>query len=489
MIYNYKIQCSGCKSIFECEVDTEFEARYYPAYCPKCGKMTKVSLAKPKQAHSLLKSKSISYVKKRTDEKDQTEVWASVEKITFKRVPSIPRYEQKSKVILPKESKHLYPPKSPETLGPSKSEKTTKPPKTLKSMESEKSEKTTGVLVPITPPSPAQQTPLQPTTPDRDEPSEILKQSISKKVLSSSKIPGKRKKDVKGKGPEVKRKRVGAPRDEKKQRLVKQKGRLRPIRPPEEMLGEDELGEQLPKTIKPPRLLGKPETRLNLATLFLIIVFFLGIFHGISSRYVVAPESISSDIATPDSVDIQGTVIDYYSGRPIAGCEVRLGETGQRDLTNSDGYYLIKDVSIGDHEIRAEADGYSKIIKKITVASEQPANFNFELKPGVNVEVIDETIQTVEKPETENTINIFAVIMILFACFAILAIILIRMRNMYPICVISAFISIFSFGMGIGFIIGLMALILILVSSSGFKIKKKEASMSLEGPGKVVKVK
>jgi hypothetical protein len=43
-----------------------------------------------------------------------------------------------------------------------------------------------------------------------------------------------------------------------------------------------------------------------------------------------------------------------------------------------------------------------------------------------------------------------------------------------------------SFGMGVGLIIGLVALILILLSSSGFTKNKKE-ELSLVGPGKVVK--
>jgi len=122
----------------------------------------------------------------------------------------------------------------------------------------------------------------------------------------------------------------------------------------------------------------------------------------------------------------------------------------------------------------------------VTVASEQPANFNFELKPGVTTEIYDESVQTLEKPE--NDLNISAIIIIIFACFAILAIILIWQRNFYQLCVFFAFLSVLSFGMGFGLAIGLFALILILLSSTGFSEPKKK-DVSLIGPGKVVKEK
>ncbi len=235
---------------------------------------------------------------------------------------------------------------------------------------------------------------------------------------------------------------------------------------------------QIPRKIsKPSRGFGifrEPKKRLKLAMLLLIIVFILGISHGIISIQWGVPEHISSERASINTVDIDGAVIDYYTGRPIANCIIKIAETGQQDVTNSDGYYFISRVEVGDIEIVAEANGYSKIIKKVTVAPEQPANFNLELKPGVNVERFDETILMVQK--SENTINVFAVIIILFAFFALLAAILIYYRNMFKICALSAFFSILSFGAGVGFVLGLVALILILLSGSSFKTRSAKAS-------------
>jgi len=65
-------------------------------------------------------------------------------------------------------------------------------------------------------------------------------------------------------------------------------------------------------------------------------------------------------------------------------------------------------------------------------------------------------------------LNVFAVFLIIFACFALMAFFLIWQRNMYRVCVFTVLISILSIGLGIGSILGVMALILILLSSSSF---------------------
>ena len=106
----------------------------------------------------------------------------------------------------------------------------------------------------------------------------------------------------------------------------------------------------------------------------------------------------------------------------------------------------------------------------------RPGKCIHELKQGVNVETIDETVLTVQKQE--NKVNVFAMIIILLACFALLAVILIKMRNLFKICALSAFLSILSFGAGFGFLLGIIALILILMSSSSFKSAPTNVSLN-----------
>ena len=86
------------------------------------------------------------------------------------------------------------------------------------------------------------------------------------------------------------------------------------------------------------------------------------------------------------------------------------------------------------------------------------------------------SVKIVQKQE--NKVNVFAMIIILLACFALLAVILIKMRNLFKICALSAFLSILSFGAGFGFLLGIIALILILMSSSSFKSAPTNVSLN-----------
>lgn len=427
MICNYKIQCPRCKSSFEYEVEIETTKSTYAINCPECGEKIKISLALGKRLPSLQMSKT-SHSKSPSP---GTIMYK--ETITFKRVHQVPSCERESKIIHPKQSK--------------------------------RSEHTA-------PPYPAQPEDLM--TCPAPEPYTKAKEDFESP-------PRKSRSQVKRKTTRPKPR--GHSKTSKEEQLAPGYEWVPPGKRPS-LDDSQERPKKFEEPIKPKTFIGDPIKRLWLAIILLIIVFILGISHGVSSLYSGSPEHIDSGLLSPNTVDIDGTVIDFNTGRPIQGCEVRLLGSGKIDLTNSDGYFLINDVPVGDQEIQAQAAGYSKIIKRVTVASEQPANFNFELKPGVTTEIYDESVQTLEKPD--NDLNISAIMIIIFACFAILAIILIWQRNFYQLCVFCTFLSILSFGMGFGFVIGLLALILILLSSTGFSEPKKK-STSLIGPGKVVK--
>ncbi len=445
-MFIYNIQCPKCGCNFECDVETETKLNYYPARCPRCGNKTHITLAKTKRLGSLPKSKSSHYPDKKSIE------CVSEERITFKYVRQTPKAERKSRIIQPKQSKRR-------------------------------------VVPPSAMPAPAPAPEEAPLAEERYEESyratfecTAFSEPESKEVTKSPKVP----KSGPGypappKGRRRRREPVEEPMVMKPEQFGPMRARVRKkpgIQPYPAPKAE-------PKR-KPVRFLNEPGRRLNFAIILLLIVFIFGLAHGVSSIYSGSPEQIESDLGVPDTVDIDGTVIDFYTGRPIPRCTVRLIDSGKEDMTNSDGYYLITNVKVGDQEIMAEAEGYGRIVKKVTVAAEQQANFNFELKPGVAVESYDESVQTVEKQD--KSINLFAVFIIVFACFAILAIILLWQRTFFKICVFSAFISILSVGMGIGVVFGLLALILILLSSAGFA-KKNKVSLSMIGLGKVLKEK
>jgi len=425
MICNYKIQCSRCQCVFETDVELEESKTYYPATCPRCSKNIKIRVAKGDQAKSLPSSKS-THLKGKSPADEPS---PKPDDIVFKCVRQVPKHKQVSKIIRPPKSEKqvILDERSATTYG---SEVTPSIEEAL-TYEEVRPYKGSGIEIPV----PPLYSPRSPRW--RIKPPHQQKQGS----------------DVRGIERESSFDHRISPR-------------YFPIKPADQLLdtGTSKKESKLKNYFK------NPEKRLSLAIILLIIVFFLGLIHGAMSLHWGQSEPISSDNIELTAVDIDGTVIDFSTGRPIPNCRVTVVDTGQSDLTNSDGYYYIPNVEIGNKEITTEVSGYAKVIKKITVASEQPANFNFELKPGVNVVTIDETISTIEKQK--NTINIFAIIILLLACFAILAIFLIRFRNMFKVCAFSAFLSALSFGIGIGLALGLVAFVLILFSSSAFTNNK-----------------
>ena len=426
MICNYKIQCSRCQCEFEVDVELKKSKTYYPVTCPKCKKNIKIRVAKDDQAKSLPSSKSTLMRDKTTADEPSPET----DNIVFKCVRQVPKHKQVSKIIRP-------------------------PQRDKQIFLDEASDSTRGLEV-------------TPSAEDASTHEEVRPYKGTGIDIPEPPLYSPRSSGWRIKSPHRQQQRSDVIDIERESRFDHRiSPRYFPMKP----------GDQLPETEtfkKESRLKNyfkNPEKRLYLAIILLIIVFFLGLIHGAMSLHWGQSEPINSENIELTAVDIDGTVIDFSTGRPISNCRVTVVDTGQSDLTNSDGYYYIPNVEIGDKEITTEVSGYAKVIKKITVASEQPANFNFELKPGVSVVTIDETISTIEK--SENKINIFAVIILLLACFAILAIFLIRFRNMFKICAFSAFLSALSFGMGFGLALGLLAFVLIILSSSVFTNNKE----------------
>ena len=122
---------------------------------------------------------------------------------------------------------------------------------------------------------------------------------------------------------------------------------------------------------------------------------------------------------------------------------------------------------MGDHEIEAYLEGYIKVVKKVTVDPELLGMINFELRVGNGERTFDESVITGSNDENNNS-YFFSILIVLFASLALLAGFLILQRNFFQICLISSFLSIFSFGFGLGMICGIIACILIILSRSSF---------------------
>ncbi len=205
---------------------------------------------------------------------------------------------------------------------------------------------------------------------------------------------------------------------------------------------------------------------LKIAFILLILVFILGVAHGANSLVQRTEQPINSELDESTTVDIQGKVIDFQSGTPIGNCKVTILKTGQSTTTSVDGQYFIPNVKAGVYDVKAEAEGYKKIIKTVTVDPELLGSVNFEMRSGVGEQNIDQSVVMEEK--VKQSVNYIGLLIILFSCFALVSAFLIRRRNLFGLCMISAFISILSIGAFVGTFLGIIALILIMMSRTEF---------------------
>jgi hypothetical protein len=246
--------------------------------------------------------------------------------------------------------------------------------------------------------------------------------------------------------------------------------------PRREVTPEDEDFERPKKTREFSTVLHKPEKRLTIAMILLIIVFVLGLINGVNSLAHGSIKHISDDVDESATMDVYGRVIDFNTGRPIQDVKITILETNQATQTDNSGQYYFSNIEVGDHRIKAELSGYTTITKKVTMDPELLGSVNFELEVGAGAKTIDESVVSIQREKNE--INTFAVMVIIFACLGLFAAILIWQRTFFYICSICAFLSILSFGIGIGMLLGVIALVLILMSKAGFK--KTDDSEELE---------
>jgi hypothetical protein len=88
---------------------------------------------------------------------------------------------------------------------------------------------------------------------------------------------------------------------------------------------------------------------------------------------------------------LKGRVLSVAGGRPVVGAAVRLLETGDSVLSDSDGSFEIERVPLGTYEMTVEAIGFSTAtLTRVRIASETDTELTIELKaqPMLVTEVV-----------------------------------------------------------------------------------------------------
>ena len=139
---------------------------------------------------------------------------------------------------------------------------------------------------------------------------------------------------------------------------------------------------------------------------YLICDVLIGNYDVTVEAYNYYSDSISGvqvlvDITTTNNFElmpepgiIDGVVYDNHTGDVIEGAHIVIDGTSYETYTNSDGYYLFENVSVGVYNILAFAENYeNETIEGVEVYSNQVTTVNFYLIPvpgGLDGVVIDE---------------------------------------------------------------------------------------------------
>jgi len=107
------------------------------------------------------------------------------------------------------------------------------------------------------------------------------------------------------------------------------------------------------------------------------------------SETIVDVEVFSNETTTvdfylvPEPGSLEGTVIDEFSLLPIEGALITIDGTGYFANTNSDGYYFIEYISVGEYTVIATADNYFESIEyDVEIFSNEVTTVDFELHPA-----------------------------------------------------------------------------------------------------------
>ncbi len=204
-----------------------------------------------------------------------------------------------------------------------------------------------------------------------------------------------------------------------------------------------------------------------IAGILLVMVFLSGIM--VSGVLLFSFDSLNS-INTPS--EFVGTVVNGR-GDGIEGINISVtGHPGLHAVTDSNGKFIIKDITSGKQKLYLTGEGYNSLTAEVFVL---PWNITFPYEKFKMTAGNGETKQKSTLIKVLEFGPILSALIILFSTVALVGGIMAIMRKHYTIVFIGAIFGIISgiFTI-IGIILGIIALVLLLLSKEEFEAKPKE---------------
>lgn len=226
--------------------------------------------------------------------------------------------------------------------------------------------------------------------------------------------------------------------------------------------------------------------RITISFWVLIVIGVLGIASSIATVTSSFTIRDLEEQSPNESVTFSVWVFDSENGRSIEGAGVILHSDGYsiNGTSNNEGLVVLKNVRSGKLEMEIRHEEYKTSTGTIWISKGSPNVLDVPMEKGSPSEIVEIPLTTLEsKKYSSGLTNITAIIMFLSSMTAFVAAFFVRVRDFFTLAVISAFLSIFSFGFLIGSILALIILIVIINSYRGFS-HNYELRMILEEQGR-----
>ena len=110
----------------------------------------------------------------------------------------------------------------------------------------------------------------------------------------------------------------------------------------------------------------RPVRRLQLAAVLLVVAAVMGILGAVAAWSAQDDVVGLGELLEEPRADVMGVVKDD-DGDPVAGATVTAVGEGMSSTTGVDGYYFLEGVPTGRVELRAEAQGYVTVVRKVSL--------------------------------------------------------------------------------------------------------------------------
>ncbi len=211
--------------------------------------------------------------------------------------------------------------------------------------------------------------------------------------------------------------------------------------------------------------------RMRLIFVLLLMVGILGMVSSFST--IIGTFSIYDlEEKSPTSlVTLSVWVIDADSGRALDNVNVSLssGSGNFSGMSNDQGLVVIENIVAGEMDLTIYKDGYKTVKSGITIRKGSPNVIDVPMEKGSEDDELPILVHQFKTKTYSGFItNVAASLMFLASIMALISAFFVYRKEFFSLALLSAFLSVFSFGFLVGSIIAFIAVILMIFSYDGF---------------------